>query len=126
MTTILAASIKRERKRLGMTQDAVAQALRPHFSGGVYPSRATVANWEIDRADVPAEVLPWLARLFKVTTDSLLGLPAKAARNVLPTVSDLGAAEPAGDGHAAAVDFAVGAAGADGSAARGQGGQNEQ
>jgi len=110
MRTILASRIKRERRRCRLTQDDLASMLRPYFPSRNYPSRATVANWEIDRAEVPAEVLPWLARLFNVTTDYLLGLPAQTADNDRPTEDHLPAAKAAIDRLAAANRLPVGGA----------------
>ena len=68
--------IVRNRKRLGLTQDALAEKL------GV--TAQAVSKWENDQSCPDITTLPRLAEIFGITTDSLLGLepPAKEAEVV--------------------------------------------
>lgn len=58
--------IKRERERLGLTQDALAKALKT--------DRKTVNRWETGRRGPEAANLEVLARTLGCTADYLLGL----------------------------------------------------
>ena len=61
--------IKQLRKSRGMTQDQLAELV------GVSPQ--AVSKWENDISSPDISLLPKLAEIFQVTTDSLLGMPEK-------------------------------------------------
>ena len=75
--------ILQNRKRLGMTQDALAEKL------GV--TAQAVSKWENDQSCPDIAMLPRLAEIFGITTDSLLGMaaPAKEAEVVTEESPDL-------------------------------------
>ncbi len=79
MEETLGKRIVRNRKRLGLTQDALAEKL------GV--TAQAVSKWENDQSCPDITMLPRLAAVFGVTTDALLGLeaPAKEAEVVEDT-----------------------------------------
>lgn len=56
------------RKQLNMTQPMLAEEMNV--------SQSTVASWENDRRKISNEDLVHLARLFRVTTDYILGISA--------------------------------------------------
>ena len=62
--------IAANRKRLGLTQDALAEQL------GV--TAQAVSKWENDQSCPDISMLPKLAQIFAVTTDELLGVEKKA------------------------------------------------
>ena len=76
MEETLGKRIVKNRKRLGMTQDALAEKL------GV--TAQAVSKWENDQSCPDITTLPKLAEIFGVSTDSLLGLepPVKEAEVV--------------------------------------------
>lgn len=69
MEETLGKRIVAHRKRLGMTQDRLAEAL------GV--TAQAVSKWENDQSCPDITMLPKLAEVFSVTTDELLGLEKK-------------------------------------------------
>ena len=75
MEETLGKRIAQHRKRLGMTQDALAEKL------GV--TAQAVSKWENDQSCPDITMLPKLAQIFGTTTDALLGIaeeiPAKEA-----------------------------------------------
>ena len=75
METTLGERIVAHRKRLGLTQDKLAELL------GV--TAQAVSKWENDQSCPDITTLPKLAELFHTTTDELLGVVAKAD---IPTV----------------------------------------
>jgi transcriptional regulator with XRE-family HTH domain len=83
MEQTLGKRIVHNRKRLGLTQDALAERL------GVTPQ--AVSKWENDQSCPDIAMLPRLAEIFGITTDSLLGLeaPAKEAEVVTEDVPGL-------------------------------------
>ena len=76
MEETLGKRIVQNRKRLGLTQDALAEKL------GV--TAQAVSKWENDQSCPDITMLPRLAEIFRTTTDALLGLepPAKEAEVV--------------------------------------------
>ena len=76
MEETLGKRIVQNRKRLGLTQDALAERL------GV--TAQAVSKWENDQSCPDITMLPRLAEIFGITTDALLGLeaPAKEAELV--------------------------------------------
>lgn len=76
MEETLGKRIVQNRKRLGLTQDALAERL------GV--TAQAVSKWENDQSCPDITTLPRLAEIFGITTDALLGLepPAKEAELV--------------------------------------------
>ena len=72
MDQTLGKRIVSNRKRLGMTQDKLAERL------GV--TAQAVSKWENDQACPDISTLPRLAALFGITTDELLGISAAPAR----------------------------------------------
>ncbi len=70
MAETLGKRIMEHRKRLGMTQDQLAEKL------GV--SAQAVSKWENDQSCPDITILPRLAELFKTSTDALLGKEAAA------------------------------------------------
>lgn len=62
----LAENLKHYRKRLGMTQEDVAQAM--------FVSPQSVSKWERGETTPDIELLPALARLMEVSVDALLGV----------------------------------------------------
>lgn len=86
MEETLGKRIVAHRKRLGMTQDKLAEAL------GV--TAQAVSKWENDQSCPDITTLPRLARVFGITTDALLGLePEVPAAEVVPEAD---ASEPEG------------------------------
>lgn len=83
MEETLGKRIVKNRKRLGLTQDALAEKL------GV--TAQAVSKWENDQSCPDITTLPRLAAIFGITTDSLLGLepPAKEAELVTEDVPGL-------------------------------------
>lgn len=69
MEETLGKRIALHRKRLGLTQDALAEQL------GV--TAQAVSKWENDQSCPDITMLPKLAEVFDVTTDELLGIPRK-------------------------------------------------
>lgn len=69
MEETLGKRIAFHRKRLGLTQDALAEQL------GV--TAQAVSKWENDQSCPDITMLPKLAEVFDVTTDELLGIPRK-------------------------------------------------
>ncbi len=69
MEQTLGKRIVANRKRLGMTQDQLAERL------GV--TAQAVSKWENDQSCPDITMLPRLAEIFGITTDALLGLEAK-------------------------------------------------
>ena len=69
MQQTIGSRIKQLRKSRGMTQDRLAEQL------GV--SAQAVSKWENDISSPDISLLPKLAEIFQVTTDSLLGVPEK-------------------------------------------------
>lgn len=76
MEETLGKRIVQNRKRLGLTQDALAEKL------GV--TAQAVSKWENDQSCPDITMLPRLAEIFRTTTDTLLGVepPAKEAELV--------------------------------------------
>ena len=66
MEQTLGKRIVHHRKRLGMTQDRLAEQL------GV--TAQAVSKWENDQACPDITMLPKLAEIFGITTDELLGI----------------------------------------------------
>ena len=83
MENTLGKRILQNRKRLGLTQDALAEKL------GI--TAQAVSKWENDQSCPDVTMLPRLAEIFGITTDSLLGLeaPAKEAEVVTEEISGL-------------------------------------
>ena len=73
MESTIGKRIVKNRKRLGLTQDALAEKL------GV--TAQAVSKWENDQSCPDISMLPRLAAIFGITTDELLGMeePAKEA-----------------------------------------------
>lgn len=69
MEETLGKRIASNRKRLALTQDALAEKL------GV--TAQAVSKWENDQSCPDITMLPKLAEIFEVTTDELLGIPQK-------------------------------------------------
>lgn len=69
MDTTLGKRIINNRKKLGLTQDKLAEAL------GV--TAQAVSKWENDQSCPDITMLPRLAELFHITTDELLGVKQK-------------------------------------------------
>lgn len=77
------------RKRLGLTQDALAEKL------GV--TAQAVSKWENDQSCPDITMLPKLAQLFDITTDELLGLERKVpVQAEIVTETEAEDAEPEG------------------------------
>lgn len=70
MEETLGKRVAAHRKRLGMTQDKLAEAL------GV--TAQAVSKWENDQSCPDITTLPKLAQIFGISTDELLGLECKA------------------------------------------------
>lgn len=70
MEETLGKRISAGRKKLGLTQDALAEKL------GV--TAQAVSKWENDQSCPDITMLPKLAELFDTTTDALLGVPPRA------------------------------------------------
>ena len=83
MEETLGKRIVQHRKRLGLTQDALAEKL------GV--TAQAVSKWENDQSCPDITMLPRLAEIFGTTTDALLGLepPAKEAEVITEEVPGL-------------------------------------
>lgn len=83
MENTLGKRILQNRKRLGLTQDALAEKL------GI--TAQAVSKWENEQSCPDVTMLPRLAEIFGITTDSLLGLeaPAKEAEVVTENVPHL-------------------------------------
>ena len=62
----LAENLRNFRKRMGMTQEEVAEA--------VFVAPQSVSKWERGETTPDIELLPALARLFETSTDALLGM----------------------------------------------------
>ena len=60
----LAENLRNFRKRMGMTQEEVAEA--------VFVAPQSVSKWERGETTPDIELLPALARLFETSTDALL------------------------------------------------------
>ena len=60
----LAKHIKEQRARLGMSQEALAEA--------IFVSRQTISNWETDRTYPDVQSLLLLSALFDTTVDELI------------------------------------------------------
>lgn len=72
----LAENIRMFRKKLGMTQEDVAEA--------VFVAPQTVSKWERGETTPDIELLPALAKLFETSIDALMGMEkihAEAAKN---------------------------------------------
>lgn len=76
MEETLGKRIVHHRKRLGMTQDRLAEAL------GV--TAQAVSKWENDQSCPDITTLPKLAMIFGITTDALLGVEAPRTAEILP------------------------------------------
>lgn len=87
MEETLGKRIAAHRKRLGMTQDKLAEAL------GV--TAQAVSKWENDQSCPDITTLPRLAEIFGVTTDELLGLEKKEV-HVAEVVTEEDPDEPEG------------------------------
>lgn len=90
MEETLGKRISLHRKRLGLTQDALAERL------GV--TAQAVSKWENDQSCPDIAMLPKLAELFDTTTDQLLGLQRKEVHvaEVVTETSDNEDREPGG------------------------------
>ncbi len=89
MEETLGKRIAAHRKRLGLTQDKLAESL------GV--TAQAVSKWENDQSCPDITTLPKLADIFSVTTDALLGLEPKEPRTgEIITVPGRTAPEPDG------------------------------
>lgn len=60
--------IQKQRKKLGITQDALAAMLAEM---GVHLTRQEVSNWERGKAKVPARILPLLDRALDLMDGTL-------------------------------------------------------
>ena len=83
MEQTLGKRIVSHRKRLGLTQDQLAEQL------GL--TAQAVSKWENDQSCPDITMLPKLARIFGVTTDALLGMepePVHKAELVVPETDD--------------------------------------
>ena len=69
MEQTLGARISSHRKRLGLTQDQLAEQL------GI--TAQAVSKWEHDQSCPDITMLPKLARIFGTTTDALLGIESE-------------------------------------------------
>lgn len=76
----LGKNIAQNRKRLGLTQDALAQKL------GI--TNQSVSKWESDQSCPDVQLLPVLADLFGVSLDALFGRAACTAGSPLPWGDD--------------------------------------
>lgn len=77
MEETLGKRISFHRKRLGLTQDALAEKM------GV--TAQAVSKWENDQSCPDITILPKLAQVFGITTDALLGIePAESVPQPLP------------------------------------------
>lgn len=83
MESTIGKRIVKNRKRLGLTQDALAEKL------GV--TAQAVSKWENDQSCPDITMLPRLAAIFGTTTDALLGVeePAKEAEVITEDVPEL-------------------------------------
>jgi transcriptional regulator with XRE-family HTH domain len=75
----LGSRIRHLRKERDMTQDQLAAI--------IHVNRATLANWEIDRATPDLATLQRLADFFNTTTDYLLGRTSDPAPPVLNDIT---------------------------------------
>lgn len=80
MEETLGKRISAHRKRLGLTQDRLAELL------GV--TAQAVSKWENDQSCPDISMLPKLAQTFGITTDALLGLPSEALSCEVITADD--------------------------------------
>lgn len=80
MTQTLGKRIMAHRKRLGLTQEALAEKL------GI--TAQAVSKWENDLSCPDISMLPRLATIFGVTTDTLLGAESQAAVHEAEVVED--------------------------------------
>ena len=87
MEETLGKRIAAHRKRMGMTQDKLADAL------GV--TAQAVSKWENDQSCPDISTLPRLAEIFGTTTDELLGLSPREV-HAAEVVTDTDASEPEG------------------------------
>ena len=76
MEETLGKRIVYHRKRLGMTQDRLAESL------GV--TAQAVSKWENDQSCPDITTLPKLAEIFGITTDALLGVETSRTAEILP------------------------------------------
>jgi len=102
MEETLGKRIVANRKRLGMTQDALAEQL------GV--TAQAVSKWENDQSCPDITMLPKLARIFSTTTDELLGLtpPPASEETEVPELPAMAAApepDPSGEGEEGKREF---------------------
>lgn len=83
MEQTLGKRIMEHRKRLGLTQDALAEKL------GI--TAQAVSKWENDQSCPDIAMLPRLAEIFGVTADELLGMEGKAKVHEAEVVNEDGA-----------------------------------
>lgn len=82
MEQTLGKRIAQHRKRLGLTQDALAEKL------GI--TAQAVSKWENDLSCPDITMLPRLAEIFGISTDELLGMEAKGVVHEAEVVNDEG------------------------------------
>lgn len=88
MDETLGKRIVSQRKRLGLTQDALAEKL------GV--TAQAVSKWENDQSCPDITTLPKLAEIFSITTDELLGLKKQEVREAEVIREEQAKEEPEG------------------------------
>lgn len=80
-TNTLGDRIKQLRKEKDLTQEEMADQLSLN--------RATISNWEIDRASPDAKTIIQLADFFNVTVDYLMGISDSPQTNFSPKADKL-------------------------------------
>ena len=91
MEQTLGKRIVSNRKRLGLTQDQLAERL------GV--TAQAVSKWENDQSCPDITTLPRLAEIFGITTDELLGIRSRAEAPVHQAEVVTGSEPPSGSGN---------------------------
>ena len=91
MDTTLGKRIMAERKKLGLTQDKLAETL------GV--TAQAVSKWENDQSCPDITMLPRLSELFGITVDELLGVAKTEATQTAVLEGTVEDSNPEADGH---------------------------
>lgn len=95
----LGSRIAAHRKRLGLTQDALAEQL------GI--TAQAVSKWENDLSCPDISMLPRLAEIFDITVDALLGIPPKMALPVAAAVEEASEAPSGVSGRKTGIGIAL-------------------